>query len=258
MPNDPDSKGLTGNLVLDSLPPQDIAKLSLKTVTVSPGQVLYECDERMAYAYFPTTSVISCLHTTRTGATTETAVVGNDGVIGTALFLADGASPHQAVAQIGGNALRMPATLLQSEFARGGAFQTALLRYTHSLIIQISQTAVCNRLHPLEQRLCRWLLLCHDRVGGSELFMTQELIASMIGGRRESVTVAAGHLQDLGLLRYSRGHIAILSREGLERLTCECYELLSEALCGTKVVRAIRPLSPGGVGRGDGATLSAD
>lgn len=150
MPKIPEPKGLTGNYLLDSLPAHEVTQLALKEVTLSLGQVLYGCDERVTYAFFPTTSVVSCLYTTRSGATAETALAGNDGVIGTSLFLANGTSPYQAVVQVGGNALRMPATALQSEFARGGAFQAALLRYTHALITQISQTAICNRLHPLE------------------------------------------------------------------------------------------------------------
>jgi CRP-like cAMP-binding protein len=156
------------------------------------------------------------------------ALTGNDGVIGIALFLGGGTVPHRAVAQIGGHALKMPAKALQEEFAHGGPFQQILLRYTQALITQISQTAVCNRLHPLEQRLCRWLLLCHDRVNGSEIQMTQELIADMVGGRRESVTVAAGHLQDAGLIQYSRGRIKILHRDGLEEMVCECYKIVDK------------------------------
>jgi len=257
MPNAIDTQAFTGNRLLDSLPAQELAHLSLKQVAFSLGQVIYECDAHVGYAYFPTTSVISCLYTTQSGATAETALVGNDGVLGTALFLADGTSPHRAVAQIGGNAMRMPAKALQADFARGGSFQAVLLRYTHALITQISQTAVCNRLHPLEQRLCRWLLLCHDRVAGSEFLMTQEFISNMLGGRRESVTVAAGHLQDLGVIRYSRGHITIVDRNGLERLTCECYGVVQASSLGPKTIGEPKLVSASGRSmRDDGAMLS--
>jgi CRP-like cAMP-binding protein len=162
------------------------------------------------------------------GSTAEMALAGNDGVVGVATFLGGGTMPHRAVVQISGNALKIPARVLQEEFARGGPLQQLLLRYTHALIIQISQTAVCNRLHSVEQRLCRWLLLCHDRVNGAEIAMTQEFIANLLGGRRESVTIAAGHLQDMGLIQYSRGHINILDREGLETMVCECYRIVTD------------------------------
>jgi CRP-like cAMP-binding protein len=158
------------------------------------------------------------------------ALVGNDGMIGIALVLGGGNIPHRAVARIGGYALTLPAKVLQDEFARGGPFQHILLRYTQALITQISQTAVCNRLHPLEQRLCRWLLLCLDRVNGAEILMTQEFLANVIGGRRVSVTVAAGHLQDARLIQYSRGHITILDRKGLESMTCECYKIVDDEM----------------------------
>ena len=217
-------KRFAGNYLLDALSPEELAHLAVKEVSVSLGETLYDSNEAVSYAYFPTTCVISCLYTTHTGATAEMALVGNDGVLGVALFLADGVSPHRAVAQIGGNALRIAVRPLQAAFAQGGLFQRLLLQYTYALITQISQTAICNRLHPLEQRLCRWLLLCHDRVDGSEFLMTQEFIANMLGGRRESVTIAAGHLQDLGFIRYSRGRITITDREGLEEMVCECYQ----------------------------------
>jgi CRP-like cAMP-binding protein len=162
------------------------------------------------------------------GSTAEMSLAGNDGVIGIASLLGGGTSPHRAVVQIGGYAIRIPARSLQAEFARGGSLQHILLRYTQTLIIQISQTAVCNRLHSVEKRLCRWLLLCHDRVNGPEISMTQEYIANMLGGRRESVTVAAAHLQDMGLIHYSRGHITIIDRKGLERAVCECYQTVED------------------------------
>ncbi|MDX6712210.1 MAG: hypothetical protein QOH96_3226 [Blastocatellia bacterium] len=217
-----------GNHLLCALSTEERSRLRLRDVIFTLGEVIYECDERLEYAYFPTSCVVSCLYTTRDGSTAEMALTGNDGIIGFALFLGGGTVPHRAVAQIGGHALKMPAKALQEEFARGGPFQQILLRYTQALITQISQTAVCNRLHPLEQRLCRWLLLCHDRVNGSDILMTQEFIANMVGGRRESVTVAAGHLQDAGLIQYSRGRIKILDREGLEEMVCECYKIVND------------------------------
>jgi len=166
----------------------------------------------------------------RDGSTAEMALAGNDGLVGIASVLGGGNIPHRAVAQIPGDAVKLPARVLREEFARGGPFQQTLLLYTQALITQISQTAVCNRLHPLEQRLCRWLLLCHDRLDGSEIPMTQEFIANMLGGRRESVTVAAGRLQDAGLIHYSRGHITVLDREGLEGMVCECYRIVADEL----------------------------
>ena len=155
---------------------------------------------------------------------------GNDGVVGVALFLGGDTTPNRAVVQIAGGAFRMKAKLLQEEFARGGPLQHLLLRYTQALITQISQTAVCNRLHSVENRLCRWLLLSHDRVKSDELAMTQEFISNMLGGRRESVTVAAGRLQDAGLIHYARGHIKILNRNGLEASACECYRIVKDEL----------------------------
>jgi CRP-like cAMP-binding protein len=225
-----ETQGPVGNHLLCALSPEERSRLRLRDAAFTLGEVVYECDEPIDYAYFPTTCVVSCLYTMRDGSTAEMALAGNDGIIGIASFLGGGTIPHRAVAQIGGHALKMPAKALQEEFARGGSFQHILLRYTQALITQISQTAVCNRLHPLEQRLCRWLLLCHDRVNGSEILMTQEYIANMVGGRRESVTVAAGHLQDAGLIHYSRGHINILDREGLEATACECYKIVNNEL----------------------------
>src|SRR5580700_2344972 len=232
-----ETQGAVGNHLLCALSPEELARLRLRDVAFTLGEVVYECDQRIDYAYFPTTCVVSCLYTTRDGATAEMALAGNDGIIGIASFLGGGTIPHRAIAQIGGHALKIPAKALQEEFARGGPFQQVLLRYTQALITQISQTAVCNRLHSLEQRLCRWLLLCHDRVNGSEILMTQEFIANMLGGRRESVTVAAGRLQDAGLIHYSRAHIKILDRRGLEAAVCECYKVVndeSNRLIGTR------------------------
>jgi CRP-like cAMP-binding protein len=194
------------------------------------GKVLYESGSRLGYVYFPTTSIVSLVYIMKDGATAEMGLAGNDGVVGIALFLGGDTTPNRAVVQMAGGALRIKGTILCREFARGGSLQRCLLRYTQALVTQISQTAVCNRLHPVEKRLCRWLLMCLDRVKGDELQMTQEFISYMLGGRRESVTVAAGHLQDAKLLRYSRGHITILDRRGLEASACECYQTVKSEL----------------------------
>jgi CRP-like cAMP-binding protein len=202
----------------------------VQLTTLSLGQVIYEAGGYLDYVYFPISCVVSCLYTMHDGSTAEMALAGNEGVIGVALFLGGSTTPHRAVVSIGGDAIKIPARMIQAEFARGGQLQHILLHYTQALITQISQTAVCNRLHSVEQRLCRWLLLCHDRVSLSEILMTQEYMANMLGGRRESVTVAAGHLQDLGLIHYSRGHITILDRKGLEMMVCECYRVVKDEL----------------------------
>ena len=231
----------TGNALLDGLEPIERYRLPLVNVSLSVGQVLCESGQQITWAYFPTTCVVSCLCTTQDGTTAETSLVGNDGMFGVALFLANGISSVRAVVQVAGNALRISPRALQTEFAHGGAVQRLLLLYTNALLTQVSQTAICNRFHPLEQRLCRWLLLCHDRVGHDELLMTQELIANMLGGRRESVTVACGHLQDLGAVRYSRGRINITNRRLLERLSCECYGVVRSAdLVRSHDLRALR------------------
>jgi CRP-like cAMP-binding protein len=224
--------GARENLLLAALPPADLQRLRplLQEVHFSLGQTLYESCEELNHIYFPTTSVITLLYTMEDGSTAEMGLVGNDGVVGIALFLGGEATPNRAVALIAGHAYQMRSSALREEFARGGPLQLVLLRYTQALITQISQTAVCNRLHSVEQRLCRWMLLCHDRVESDALLMTQELIASMLGVRREGVTVAAARLKDAGLIDYSRGHIQILNRAGLEATVCECYGIVKEEL----------------------------
>lgn len=227
------------NLLLCALPPAEFGLLlpHLQPVTLELGQVVYEPGERIEYCYFPTDSAVSLLYTMRDGTTAEMGLVGNEGVLGVALFLGGESTCSRALVPVAGDALRLPAKLLQQEFAHCRPLQLLLLRYTQALLTQISQTAVCNRLHSVEQRLCRWLLLCHDRKNRSDLLMTQELIANMLGGRRESVTVAAGHLQDAGLIHYCRGHISVLDRVGLEAATCECYRIVedeSDRLLGKK------------------------
>jgi len=220
------------NRILGSLSAEELARLhsSMQRTTLTLGQVLCEPGERPDHVYFPTSAVASSLYTMQDGAIAEIALVGNDGVVGMALILGGQTAPHREVVQIGGEAVKIPRKVIHKEFARGGLFQHALLLYTQALIMQISQTAVCNRLHTIEKRLCRWLLLCHDRVNCSEILMTQEYIANMLGSRREGVTVAAGHLQNAGVIRYSRGHIKIIDREGLEAAACECYRIVEDKL----------------------------
>jgi CRP-like cAMP-binding protein len=215
------------NQLLCNLSPADRERLvpKLERVTFSLGQVIGESNQRITCAYFLANSIVSLLYTMENGATAGMALVGNDGIVGTAIFLGGESTSSRAVVVVAGQAFRMPATLLLEEFERNAVLQHILLRYTHALITQISQTAVCNRLHSVEQRLCRQLLMCHDGTGSCELLMTQELIAQMLGVRRESVTVAAGHLQDMGLIHYCRGRIAILNRRGLEASACECYRI---------------------------------
>jgi CRP-like cAMP-binding protein len=200
----------------------------LRPVSFDLGEVIYEFGGHLDYVFFPTTSIVSLLYTMENGASAEMGLTGNDGVVGIALFMGGGTMPNRAVVQGGGGALKMKAKVLQDEFARGGKFQHLLLRYTQALLTQISQTAVCNRLHSVEQQLCRWLLLSHDRVKGDELIMTQELIADMLGVRREGVTVAAGRLHDAGAIGYVRGHITILDRQKLEDTVCECYRVVKD------------------------------
>ena len=220
----------TENRLISSFPPEvhDRLRPNLQPVALSLGEVVYEAGSRPEYVYFPTGAVVSLLYSMENGATAEVGLTGNDGIVGIAIFLGGDTTPNRAIVQIAGEALKMRARFLQEEFARGGPVQQVLLRYTQALITQISQTAVCNRLHPVEKRLCRWLLLSHDLVQSDELEMTQEFISNMLGGRRESVTVAAARLQDAGLIRYSRGHITILNRAGLEAAVCECYRIVRD------------------------------
>ena len=218
------------NLLLAALPRDEFERLvpQLQQVSFSLGEVVYEFGGQLDYVFFPTNSIVSLLYTMENGTSAEMGLTGNDGVVGIALFMGGGTMPNRAVVQSAGSAIRMKAKVLQDEFARGGRFQQLLLRYTQALITQISQTAVCNRLHSVEQQLCRWLLLSHDRIPSDELIMTQELIADMLGVRREGVTVAAGRLQDSGAISYVRGHITILDRQKLEETVCECYRVVKD------------------------------
>jgi CRP-like cAMP-binding protein len=218
------------NRLLAALPPDEYEHLlpNLQQVSFSLGEVVYEFGGHLDYVFFPTTSIVSLLYTMENGSSAEMGLTGNDGVVGIALFMGGGTMPNRAVVQSAGAAIRLKAKVLQDEFALGGKFQRLLLRYTQALITQISQTAVCNRLHSVEQQLCRWLLLSHDRLKTDELIMTQELIADMLGVRREGVTVAAGHLQDIGAISYVRGRIKILNRQKLEETVCECYQVVKD------------------------------
>ena len=218
------------NRLLAALPREDVARLlpQLTPVPLALGDVLYEPNRPMAYLYFPTTAVVSLVYTMVDGTTAEMGLVGNEGVVGVALFMGGDTTPNRAIVQVAGDAFRLWAPALRVEFLRAGAVQLALLRYTQALITQISQTAVCNRLHAIEQRLCRWLLLTRDRVPSDAIQMTQEFIAHMLGVRREGVTLAARHLQEAGLIRYVRGHITVLDRPGLEATVCECYRVVKD------------------------------
>ena len=200
----------------------------LEPIEMPLGQVLYESGSTLSYVYFPTTSIVSLLYLLENGASAEIAVVGNEGIVGVSLFMGGESTPSRAVVQSAGQGFRLNARIMKEEFNRAGPVLHLLLRYTQALITQMSQTAVCNRHHTLDQQLCRWLLLSLDRLQGDDLVMTQELIANMLGVRREGVTEAAGHLQAAGLIRYVRGHITVLDRPGLEKRTCECYAVVKK------------------------------
>ena len=216
------------NHLLDALPAREYERLAphLELIPMELGDVLYESGSQLRYVYFPTTSIISLLYVMEDGASAEIAIVGNEGILGISLFMGGNTTPSRAVVQSAGHAFRLKAELLKNEFGRFGPTMHLLLRYTQALITQMAQTAVCNRHHSVDQQLCRWLLLSLDRLQTNELSMTQELIANMLGVRREGVTEAAGKLQDAGLIRYNRGRIAVLDRPGLEARSCECYQVV--------------------------------
>jgi CRP-like cAMP-binding protein len=218
------------NRLLAALPVEEYERLHphLKQVSFALGEVIYESGGHLDYVYFPITAIISLLYMMENGSSAEMGLVGNEGVVGIALFMGGDTMPNRAVILSAGTIIRMQAKVLQDEFARGGQFQKLLLRYTQALITQISQTAVCNRLHSVEQQLCRWLLLSHDRLQTDELIMTQALIADMLGVWREGVTLAAGRLQEMRAISYFRGHIKILDREKLELAVCECYRVVKD------------------------------
>ncbi len=218
------------NRILAAIQPQEYQRLidNLELVPMPLGHVLYESGSRLDNVYFPTTAIVSLLYVMVDGSSAEIAVIGNEGIIGVALFMGGETMPHRAVVQSAGYGYRLKGKLLKEEFNRSGKMQHLLLRYTQSLLTQMAQTAVCNRHHSLDQQLCRWLLMSIDCLPSDELVMTQELIANMLGVRREGVTEAAGNLQRAGLIKYSRGHITVLDRAGLEARVCECYAVVKK------------------------------
>ena len=218
------------NHLLAVLPPSESERLHphLELVPLPLGDALYESGDRLNHVYFPTTAIVSLLYVMENGASAEIAVVGNEGIVGIALFMGGETMPNRAVVQSSGHAYRLKGQLLKQEFNRAGALQHLLLRYTLALLSQMAQTAVCNRHHSVDQQLCRWLLLSLDRLPSNDLVMTQELIANMLGVRREGVTEAAGKLQGAGLIHYARGRITVLDRPGLEARVCECYEVVRQ------------------------------
>jgi len=216
------------NHILEALPPAERDRLfpHLTLISLPLGSVLYEAGDTQRYIYFPVDAIISLLYVLKDGASAEIAVVGNEGAIGVALFMGGETTTNRAIVQSAGCAYRLTRRRLKQEFERHGEMLHVLLRYTQALITQMAQTAVCNRHHSVDQQLCRWLLLSLDRLASNKLTMTQELIANMLGVRREGVTDAAGKLQRLGVIQYSRGKIVVLNRPRLESLCCECYDVV--------------------------------
>jgi len=228
----PSSHSPTQNHLLAALPAAELRPLAaqLELVPMPLGKILYEPDGQLLHAYFPTTAIVSLHYVMESGASAETAAVGNEGVVGISLFMGGDTTPSSAVVQTAGHGYRLESRLLKQAFSQAGVMQRLLLRYTQALIAQMAQTAACNRHHSVEQQLCRWLLLTLDRGPSRELVMTQELVASMLGVRREGITEAAGKLQNAGFIRYRRGHITVLERSGLETRACECYAVLKKEL----------------------------
>jgi len=218
------------NHLLDQLPKAEQQRWfpNLELVEMPLGAVLYESGGTLTHVYFPTTSIVSLLYVMENGASAEIAVVGNEGLVGVSLFMGGGSTPSRGVVQSAGKGYRLSSQLMKKEFDKAGPVLHLLLRYTQALITQMSQTAVCNRHHSLDQQVCRWLLLSLDRLQGNELVMTQELIANMLGVRREGVTEGALRLQKAGLIQYSRGRITVLDRRGLEKRSCECYAVVKK------------------------------
>jgi CRP-like cAMP-binding protein len=217
-----------GNQLLDALPAAEWLRWQpqLELVDLPLGMVLYESGSTMGHVYFPTSAIVSLLYVLENGASAEIAVVGHEGIVGISIFMGGGSTPSRAVVQSAGKGFRLRSGAMKEEFGRSSPVMHLLLRYTQALITQMTQTAVCNRHHSLDQQLCRWLLLSLDRLPGDNLVMTQELIANMLGVRREGVTEAALSLQKAGLISYARGHIKVLDRPGLEQRTCECYQVV--------------------------------
>ena len=222
--------GAIKNHLLTALPKDEFLRVQSKlgSMSLKLGEVLHESGDKMNYVYFPTTAIISLLYIMENGSTAEIGIVGNDGIVGIELFMGGETTTNRAIVQSAGDAFRMSAKDLMAEFTLGRTFHNLLLRYTQALITQISQTAVCNRLHSLEQQLCRWLLLSHDRLDSNKLIMTHDLISNMLGVRREGVTLAAQKLAVKNLIKNVRGTITVLDRKGLEEAVCECYEVVNE------------------------------
>jgi CRP-like cAMP-binding protein len=218
----------TQNRLLAALPEAEFVRIAphLQLVPMLLGDSLYEPGGQLQHVFFPTTAIVSLLYVMESGASAEIAGVGNEGMLGIALFMGGDTTPSSAVVQTAGQGYRLPGRVLKEEFSRGGQMQQLLLRYTQALLTQMCQTSACNRHHSIAQQLCRWLLLTLDRLPSNELIMTQELVANALGVRREGVTEAAGHLQAAGCIRYRRGHIAVLDRAGLEARACECYQVV--------------------------------
>jgi CRP-like cAMP-binding protein len=234
------------NQILAALPEEEAARLvpQLTLVELPLAMSVYESGAKQRYIYFPTDSIVSLLYVLKNGASAEIAVVGNEGAIGVSLFMGGETTPSRAIVQSAGGAYRLSSRALKDEFYRHGYMQLLLLRYTQSLITQMAQTAVCNRHHSVDQQLCRWLLLSLDRLSGMHLTMTQELIANMLGVRREGVTTAAGKLQKLGVIRYARGRITVTDRKKLEKLSCECYAVVKKESDRLSRHATIHPLVP--------------
>lgn len=220
------------NHLLSALPPTEFERLlgDLELVALPLGQSLYEPGEKLRYVYFPTNAIVSLQYILASGASAETASVGNEGAVGVSVFMGGGSTSSSAVVHTGGHGYRLPVAALMREFDRADVVQRLLLRYTQALLTQIAQTAACNRHHSIEQQLCRWLLLTLDRAGPRELVITQELLAGMLGVRREGIAQAAGLLQQSGFIRYRRGHITVVDRPGLEGRVCECYGVVKKEL----------------------------
>ena len=226
------------NHLLAALPADEFNRIKdhLEPLSLKLGKVLHESGSKMDYVYFPTTAIMSLLYIMQNGATAEIGIVGNDGILGIELFMGGETTTNRAIIQSAGEAFKMDTKSMKAEFTLGGVFQKMLLRYTQALMAQISQTAVCNRLHSVDQQLCRWLLLSHDRLDSDKLVMTHDLISNMLGVRREGVTLAAQKLSQLGLIKNVRGSITVLDRKGLEKTVCECY-----AVVNTEYIRLLGP-----------------
>ena len=239
------------NHLLAALPSADFERLvvHLEPVALKLGEVLYRPGGLMRHAYFPIDSIVSLHYVMESGASAEAAGVGNEGVVGISLYMGGDTTPSSAVVQTAGHAYRLESSLLKHEFGRGGPMQILLLRYTQALITQIAQTAACNRHHSVEQQLCRWLLLTLDRVDTRDLVMTQELVASMLGVRREGITEAAGALRQAGLIQYRRGHISVLDRDGLATRACECYAVVKKEM--GRLLSDVQYRQPTTVGTGE-------